>query len=106
MLFLLTQILVTRSMLCGDIQGSTISVRRVRTYAYLYWRTHILNMRTLRRTRIFSLYFTVFKIALVLRISHCLKTYCYKFDLYLFALGRDRFFTIYICSKETYLHLF
>ena len=31
---------------------------------------------------------------------YCL-TYCYIYDLYLFVLGRDRFFTVYICFKET-----
>ena len=46
-------------------------------------------------------FFSVFKILLVLIILYSLKTYCYTFDLYLFVLGRDRFFTIYICFKET-----
>ena len=31
---------------------------------------------------------------------HSLKTYCYIFDLYLFVLGRDRFFTFVL--KEPY----
>ena len=32
---------------------------------------------------------------------YSLKTYSYRFDLYLFVFGRDRFFTVYICFKET-----
>ena len=84
----------------------------------------ILDMRLLTRTLIFSLrVFKVFKIFLVLIILNCLKTYCNIFDfkficfsleetysllfkylllyirllVYLFVLGRDIFFTVYIC---------
>ena len=49
----------------------------------------------------FSLwFFRVFKIFLALIILYCLKTCCI-FDLYLFVLGRDRFFTVNIYFKET-----
>ena len=82
----------------------------------------------------FSLWvFKVFKIFLVLIILNCLKTYCYIFDfkficlsleetysllfkslllfirllVYLFVLGRDIFFTVYICFlKKTYFSFF
>ena len=46
-------------------------------------------------------FFKFFKICLVLITLYCLKTYCYKFDPYFFVLGRDRFFTVYICFKES-----
>ena len=58
-----------------------------------------LNMSTLTRTLIFSLWF-LNRFFLVLML-YCLKTYCYIYDLYLFVLGRDRFFTVYICFKES-----
>ena len=45
-------------------------------------------------------FFKVFKIFLALIILYCLKTCCI-FDLYLFGLGRDRFFTVNIYFKET-----
>ena len=63
----------------------------------------ILDMRTLTCTLTFLPYelFNFFKIFLVFRISYCLKTYCYIFDLYLFILVTDRFFTIFVCFKET-----
>ena len=62
----------------------------------------ILDMRTLIRTLIFPYdFFKFFKICLVLIILYCLKTYWYKFDLYFFVLGRDGFFTVFICFKET-----
>ena len=49
----------------------------------------------------FSLwFFIVFKIFLALIILYCLKTCCI-FDLYLFALARDRFFTVNIYFEET-----
>ena len=80
-------------------------IDRARQLAYIatFTGAHmILGMCTLTRTLIFSLQFLkVFKMFLVLRISYCLKTSCYIFDLYLFVLERDRFFTIYICFKET-----
>ena len=94
----------------------------------------ILDMRLLTRTLIFfPTIFKVFKIFLVLIILNCLKTYCYIFDfkficlsleetysllfkslllfirllVYLFVLGRDIFFTVYICFlKKTYFSFF
>ena len=45
-------------------------------------------------------FFKVFKIFLALIILYCLKTCCI-FGLYLFVLGRDRFFTVIIYFKET-----
>ena len=59
----------------------------------------ILNMRTLTSMLVFSL-FSIFKIWFVI-VLYCLQTYCYKFDLYFFGIGKDRFFKIYICSKDT-----
>ena len=44
-------------------------------------------------------FFKVFKIFLALIILYCLKTCCI-FDLYLFVLGRDRFFSVNIYFKE------
>ena len=44
----------------------------------------------------------IFQNFLVLGISYCLKTYCYIFDLYLFVLGRERFFT-FVSKKPYYL---
>ena len=64
----------------------------------------ILYMRTLTRTVIFSSwFFKVFKNFLVLIILYCFKNLLlYIWPLiYLFVLGRDRFFTVYICFKET-----
>ena len=82
-------------------------IDRVQQLAYIatFIGAHmILGMCTLTHTLIFSLPFLkVFKNFLVLRISYCLKTSCYIFDLYLFVLERDRFFTIYICFKEILL---
>ena len=60
----------------------------------------ILDMRTLTRTLIFSLwFFKVSKIFLVLIILYCLKPYCYIFDLKLFVWHWKRH--IFHC-----LHLF
>ena len=79
------------------MQGLKIDVHCVHTCTYFY-----LNMRMLTCMPIFSLrFFKFFKIFLVLIILYCLKTYCYTFDIYLFVLGRDRYFTAYICSKES-----
>ena len=62
----------------------------------------ILDMHTLPCMLILPYdFFKFFKICMVLIILYCLKTYCYKFDLYFFGLGRGRFFTVYICFKET-----
>ena len=72
----------------------------VRTPTFISVR-RILDMCTLRRTLIFSLwFFKVFKIFLALIILYCLKTCCI-FDLYLFVLGWDRFFIVNIYFKET-----
>ena len=87
-------------------QASTIGVRRVRTYAYFYWRTYDFGHTYIETYAYFFPYdfFKVFKICLVLIILYCLKTHCYIFDLYLFALGRGRFCTVYICFKETFFN--
>ena len=67
----------------------------------------ILDMSTLTCTLIFSpCFFKAFKIFLVLIILYGVKTYCYIFDfiwlwIYLFGLGRERFFTVYICFTES-----
>ena len=67
----------------------------------------ILDMRSLTRMLIFSLwFFIVFKLSLILTISYSLKTWCHTFDLYLFVLGIDRFFTMYICFKESLFFIF
>ena len=61
----------------------------------------ILDMRPLIRTLIFPLlFFQIFKNFFILIILFCLKTQCYIFGLYLFAIGRDRFFTVDICFKK------
>ena len=55
-------------------------VAYVRTPTFIEVRM-ILDIRTLTRTLIFSPgFFEVFKIFLILKISYCLKTYCYTFD--------------------------
>ena len=70
----------------------------------------ILDMLMLTLMLIFSLwFFKIFKICLVLTILYCLKTYCYISIwplIYLLALGRDRFCTVYICFKKTYFSIF
>ena len=86
---------------------------RVEQLAYVAY-THITtfigvsmisDISTLTQTLIFSLwFFKVFKIFLVLIIyMYCLKIYCFIFDLsfIFFVLERDRFFTVYISTKET-----
>ena len=37
---------------------------------------------------------------------YCLKACCYIFDIYFFVLGRDRWFTVYICFKEIFFFNF
>ena len=90
-------------------------VNRVRQLSYIvciYIPTFIgvhmiLDMCTLTYTLIFSpWFFKAFKIFLVLIILYGVKAYCYRFDfiwlwIYLFVLGRERFFTVYICFKES-----
>ena len=84
-----------------------ISVQQLAYVTYICVPTFIgvrmvLDMRTLTLTLIYFLwFFRVFKIVLIFIILYCLKTYCYIFDLYLFVLGRDTFFIVHICFKET-----
>ena len=84
-----------------------ISVQQLAYVTYICVPTFIgvrmvLDMRTLTLTLIYFLWFyRVFKIVLIFIILYCLKTYCYIFDLYLFVLGRDTFFIVHICFKET-----
>ena len=67
-----------------DAQGFTIGISRLHTYAHF-----------------FPIIFQSFQNFLILIILYCLKTYWYIFDLYLFVVGRNRFFTADICFKET-----
>ena len=62
-----------------------------------------LDMRTLTRTLIFfPMIFKLLRFFLVPIILYSLKTYYYIYMTFnLFVLGRDTFFTVYICFKET-----
>ena len=79
-------------------QGLTICISRVPKYAYFYWCTHdfghvYVDMYIIFFPMIFlssgSNNFILFK-NLILYII-----------IYLFVLGSDRFFTVYVCFKET-----
>ena len=61
----------------------------------------ILDMRTFRHTHFFPEIFQLSKFVFLM-ILYCLKlTAIYLTLNYLFVLERDRFFTVYICLKET-----
>ena len=65
-----------------------------------------LDMCKLTGVLIFSLWFLNCSFVLALMI-YCLKCYCYIYMAFnLFAFGRDRFFTVYICFKETLFFIF
>ena len=82
-------------------QGSTNGVRRVRTHANFYWRTHDLGHAYIDKEACFfpkicssfsgSFNFILFKNLLL---------YIWAL-IYMFDLGSGRFFTVYICFTET-----
>ena len=85
------------------MQGSTIGICCIHTPTFIGL-FMILDMCTLRCTLIFSrLFFWIFKKCLVFCnfiLFKNLLLYIWPL-IYLYVLGRDRFFTVYFCFKET-----
>ena len=74
-------------------------------YTYFCWRTIIFDMCTLTRMLIFSLWF--FKVFGSYNFILFTNLLLYIWTLiYLFVLGRDKFFTFYICFKQTFFFNF
>ena len=84
------------------MQGSTIQVRGLRTYAYYYWRTHDFGHVYVDTYAHFYdfLKFSKFSGSHNFVLLKNLLLYIWPL-VYLLVLGRDRFFTAYICFKET-----
>ena len=83
------------------IQGLTIYVFRVRTYAYFYWRTHDFGHAYVDTYVHFPYDFLKFSGSYNFILFKNLLLYIWPV-IYWFALGRDRFFTVYSFLKTPY----
>ena len=81
-------------------QGSTICVHCIHMSTYFYWHTHNFGHAYV------NTYFHFFLMVFLSSVSYNfilfknLMVYIWPL-IYLFVLGRDRFFTVSICFKET-----
>ena len=92
-----------------NVQGSTNGVRRVRTYAYFYWRTHDFgHVYVDTYSNFCPIIFEGFQIFLVLMILYCLKLNAIylTFNLFVCPWKRQIFLLFTFNLKKPYFSIF